>query len=283
MIGVVDVGGGLRGIYGAGVFDFCLENGIRFNYCIGVSAGSANVAAYIGGQKGRNYKYYEEYSFRKEYMSLRNFLKSGSYLDLDYVYGTLSNADGENPLDYAKIRDADAQMKVVATNALTGKAVYFDKSDLAQDDYHVFSASSCIPIICKPYIVNGIPCYDGGITDPVPVQKALDDGCDKVVVILTKPESLLREAKKDALPARLLRRKYPKAAEALRLRYKTYNDGVALAEKYARDGKVLIVAPDDCCGLKTLTKDQNCIDRMYRKGLKDGEKILDLLEYDSGM
>ena len=280
MIGVVDVGGGLRGIYGAGVFDYCLENGIRFDYCIGVSAGSANVAAYLGGQKGRNYKFYEEYSFRKKYMSLRNFLKTGSYLDLDYVYGTLSNADGENPLNYAKMRDAAAQMKVVATNALTGKAIYFDKKDIAQDDYHVFSASSCIPVVCHPYIVNGIPCYDGGIADPIPVQKALDDGCGRVVVILTKPEAMLRVPKKDALPARLLRRKYPNAAQALKMRYKTYNDEVALAKKYARDGKVLIVAPDDCCGLDTLTKDRGCIDRMYRKGMQDGKKILEFLAYD---
>lgn len=280
MIGVVDVGGGLRGIYGAGVFDFCLDNGVRFDYCIGVSAGSANVAAYLGGQKGRNYKFYEEYSFRKKYMSLHNFLRTGSYLDLDYVYGTLSNAGGENPLNYAKMRDAAAQMKVVATNALTGKAIYFDKKDIVQDDYHVFSASSCIPVVCHPYIVDGIPCYDGGIADPIPVQKALDDGCDRVVVILTKPEAMLRVPKKDALPARLLRKKYPNAAQALKMRYKTYNDEVALAQKYAHDGKVLIVAPDDCCGLDTLTKDRGCIDRMYRKGMQDGKKILEFLAYD---
>lgn len=279
MIGVVDVGGGLRGVYGAGVLDYCLENGIQFDYGIGVSAGSANIGAYFAKQHGRNYRYYTKYSFRKEYMSLGNFLRKGSYIDLEYVYGTLANQSGEDPLDYAAIARSNAVLQVVATNALTGKPVYFGKEDIAQDNYQIMMASSCIPVVCKPYEIGGVPYFDGGLSDPVPVQKALDDGCEKVVVILTKPEATLREPKHDALPARLLRRKYPQAAEALRLRYQTYNDGVALAQKYAKDGRVLLVAPDDCCGMQTLTKDRDCIDQMYRKALQDGKKILQFLAF----
>ena len=60
-IGIVDVGGGLRGIYPAGVFDYLLDNKIYLPYAIGVSAGSANVASYTARQKGRNKVFYEEY------------------------------------------------------------------------------------------------------------------------------------------------------------------------------------------------------------------------------
>lgn len=63
--GVIDVGGGLRGIYGAGVLDRCLEEDLRFDLCIGVSAGSANMASYLAGQYGRNKPFYDEYSFRR--------------------------------------------------------------------------------------------------------------------------------------------------------------------------------------------------------------------------
>ena len=102
--GVVDVGGGLRGIYAAGIFDHCLDADLRFDLCIGVSAGSANIASYLAGQRGRNHTFYTEYAFRKEYMSLRNFLRKRSFVDLDYVYSTLSDAGGEYPLDYARLR-----------------------------------------------------------------------------------------------------------------------------------------------------------------------------------
>lgn len=278
MIGIVDVGGGLRGIYGAGVFDYCLENGIQFDYCIGVSAGSANIGSYIGKQKGRNYKFYMEYSFRKQYMSLNNLIHTGSYINMDYVYGELSKRDGENPLNYEGIKNSSVIMKVVALNALTGDTMYFDKSDLMQDDYDIFKASSSIPVVCKPYFVNDIPCYDGGIADPVPVQKALDDGCDKVVVLLTKPQNFIRVPDKDARMARLLRRRYPKAADNLLQRYKKYNDGIVLAKEYARQGKVQIIAPDDCCGMNTLTKSKECMDKMYHKGYTDATAIKEFIK-----
>lgn len=277
MVGIIDVGGGLRGIYGAGVFDYCLEKEIQFDYCIGVSAGSANIASYLGKQKGRNYQFYMEYTFRRQYMSLHNLLHTGSYIDMDYVYGVLSKKGGENPLNYEMIKKSDSMMKVVALNALTGETTYFDKSDMTQDDYHILKASCSIPVVCKPYFVDGIPYYDGGIADPVPLRKAFKDGCDKVVVILTKPLNLVRVQKKDVTLAKLLRRKYKKAADNLLLRYKKYNDGLALAKEYAKQGKVLIIAPDDCCGMSTLTKDKKSIDNMYHKGYNDAASLQEFL------
>ncbi|QAT50900.1 patatin family protein [Caproiciproducens sp. NJN-50] len=273
MTGVIDVGGGLRGIYGAGVFDYCLDHGIEFDYCIGVSAGSANIASFLGKQKGRNYRFYMEYAFRRQYMSLHNLIHTGSYIDMDYVYGELSNLNGENPLNYEAIKNSHSQMKVVALNAVSGGSTYFDKNDMAQDSYHILKASSSIPVVCRPYSVDGIPYYDGGIADPVPIRKAFGDGCDRVAVILTKPRDTVRVQKKDAPFARLLRRRYPKAAENLLLRYRKYNEGVALAKDYAKRGKALIIAPDDCCGMSTLTKKKSCIDQMYRKGYADARAL----------
>ncbi|MCF2596703.1 patatin-like phospholipase family protein [Pseudoflavonifractor phocaeensis] len=149
-IGVVDVGGGLRGVYAAGVFDYCLDNRVQFDLCIGVSAGSANISAYIAGQNKRNYPFYTDYPFRKEYMSLHNFIFKHSYLDLDYVCETLSNSDGENPLDYQAIIHSPIELRIVASNAQTGEVRYFDKTNMKQDDYSILKASSAIPFVCHP-------------------------------------------------------------------------------------------------------------------------------------
>ena len=91
-LGIVDVGGGLRGIYAAGVLDYCMDQKIHFDLGIGVSAGSGNLAAYAAWQRGRNYRFYTQYAFRKEYMTVRNLMFKGSYVDMEYVYGTLSRA-----------------------------------------------------------------------------------------------------------------------------------------------------------------------------------------------
>lgn len=271
--GIIDVGGGLRDVYAAGIFDFCLDADIHFDLGIGVSAGSANVISYIAGQKRRNYSFYTEYPFRKEYMGFRNLVFKKSYLDLDYIYGTLSNSDGENPLDYQSILKSTTDFIAVATNAETGEAKYFDKDDLHQDDYSVLKASSAIPFVCHPYEVCGISYYDGALGDTLPIQKAFELGCDKVVLVLTKPKDFLRTSKKDNFLADRICRKYPLAAEKLRHRAEQYNQGVALAKEYEKSGQVLIVSPDDTCGVDTLTKDQDALKLFYNKGYKDASAI----------
>ena len=271
--GVIDVGGGFRGIYAAGVLDYCMDRGIRFDLGIGISAGSANMASFAAGQRGRNLRFYTEFGMRSEYASLHNYLRKRSYIDLDYVYSTLSCAKGESPLDYPAMAANPMEMIVVATDARTGEARYFTKADIRQDGYDVFKASSAIPAMCPPYPVDGVPCYDGAMGDPVPVDKALAWGCDRVVVILTKPENVLRNAKKDTVLARGIRRRYPEAAKRLCARAELYNRQVAKAQEYAREGRVLIVSPDDTCGVDTLTRDRERLMRLYEKGYRDAERI----------
>ena len=270
---VVDVGGGMRGIYAAGVLDYCLDQGLSFDLGIGVSAGSANISSFIAKQRGRNYPFYTDYPHRKEYMGLHELVHDRAYLNLDYVYGTLSNSGGENPLDYAAFVANPMEFMAVATNAETGEAVYLTKEDVHRDDYSVLKASSAIPFVCRPYRVRGIDCYDGALSDTVSIQKAFDLGCDKVVLLLTKPLGVLRTSKTDNRLAKLIQKRYPVSAEQLRGRAQRYNDGIALAKRYAAEGKLCIVAPDDTCGVDTLTKDREASHRLYEKGYADGAAI----------
>ena len=277
MTGVIDVGGGLRGIYGAGVFDYCMDHDIHFEYCCGVSAGSANLVSYMAGQKRRNYKFYTEYALRKEYMSWEGFIRSGSYINLEYVYGILSNSDGEYPLDFEAMKKSGKRLVVVATDARTGHPVYFGMEDMAQDDYGPVKASSCVPIVNKAFEFKGHRYYDGGITDPIPIRRAFRDGCEKVVVVLTRPKDFMRESGRDKWLARLLLSSYPNAARALYRRSAYYNRALELCKIYEKEGKVLIIAPEDIGKMKTLTRDLDTIRMMYREGYEDAGKIRDFM------
>ena len=272
-IGVIDVGGGFRGIYAAGVLDYCIDQKITFDLGIGISAGSANLASYAAGQKGRNVLFYTVYGFRKQYMSLGNLLRTGSYFDMDYIYGTLSGTNGENPLNYPAVRDNPMELCIVATDALTGRAKYFEKRDLRQDQYDILKASSSIPFVCKPYQVDGTPYFDGALGDPVPIEKAFEFGCDRVVLVLTRPENTPRTPDKDKRIAAAIRKKYPLAAQRLCQRAQRYNEGVARAQEYAKQGRVLIVAPDDTCGVDTVKRNKEALQRLYQKGYHDAKKI----------
>lgn len=277
-IGVVDVGGGYRGIYAAGVLDYCLDHGIRFDLGIGVSAGSVNLVSYLAGQPRRNLRFYTEYGLRRETAGANVFLKQHTFIDLDYMYSTLSNSGGEYPLNYPAMVRNPMEFYVVATDAQTGKTRYFDKGDISQDNYDVMKASCAIPLVCHPYAVDGSLYFDGALGDPVPVQKAFDLGCDKVVVLLTKPVSERRTPDKDERMAQVLRHHYPNAAKQLCARARKYNQGVALARRYAAEGKVLIVSPEDTCGVSTLTRDKEALERFYLHGYSHGERISRFLE-----
>ena len=277
MTAVIDVGGGFRDIYGSGVFDTCLEENISFDCCIAVSAGSANIASYLAKQSGRNYRFYTDYAFRKEYMSARNLFDGKHYLDLNYVYGELSLEGGEDPLDYDVFNAYGGILNIVATDALTGRPHYFEKSDIKQNDFSVFKASSSIPIVCGKTEVNGRLYYDGGVSDPVPVKRALSLGCDKIVLILTRPSDYIVDPKRDLAIASMMEKEYAKSANALRVHALRYNRAVRQAKKLEEEGRCLIISPDEDCGVSTLTRDKESLDALYRKGREDGLKIKNFL------
>ena len=272
-IGIIDVGGGLRGIYAAGILDYCLDHKINFDLGIGVSAGAANLASFVAQQPKRNYTFYKEYSQRPEYMSLHNFIHNGSYVDLDYVYDTLSQSDGEYPVDFETFKNNSMDLMVVATNAFTGNPAYFKKEMIKPDEYDAFKASCAIPFICKPYKVANMHYFDGALSDPIPVDKAFEWGCDKVIVVLTRPANYIRDPKKDILLSKFIQPEYANASEKLKNRANLYNETLERCKRLQAEGKVLLIAPDNTCGMDTLTKDTAPMDEFYQMGYKDGEKI----------
>ena len=272
---LIDVGGGMRGIYAAGVLDCCLDEQVTFDAGIGISAGSANIASFLAHQRGRNKRYFLEYSFRKEYMSLSNYRTKGSFLNLDYIYGTLSNSDGEYPLDYQAIIDNPTILYVLACNAWTGETKIFYKSDLSLDNYDIFKASCAIPSICKPYFIDGIPYFDGALGDTIPLDMV--ENYDRIVLILKKPKDIIRTSRKDDLLARRIEKQYPKAAEQLHLRAAKYNAGVAKAKELEKSGKLLIIAPENTEGVDTLTRDKGAFLRLYTRGYMDGHQVKEFI------
>ena len=273
MIGIIDVGGGMRGIYTAGVYDYLLDHKVRVDYCLGVSAGAANLVSYLSGQRGRNHRYYTNYANRPEYMSLGNYLKKGSYFDVDYFYSTLSDSHGEDPIDYAAFAADPTPYVVVATDAESGLPRYFTRAHVHPDDFDVVKASCSLPIACRPYVIDGVPYFDGGMSDPVPYRRAMDDGCDRVVVLLTRPKDFRRPPLSHPQAARLALRHYPRALEALLRRHLVYNQALDELAELEKQGRALVLAPADIDGISTLRRNAMAMERLYGYGYQDGAKL----------
>lgn len=276
MVGIIDVGGANRAVFADGVFDSLLDRNIEMDYCIGVSAGAANCCSYLAGQKGRNLEFYTKYNFSSRSIGLLAWLKTGgSLVDLDYIYGTLSAQNGKSPLDYAAMMRSPSQFKIVATDAETAQPVYFDKSDLKQDDYRPVCASSSDPEFCKPYSYNGKTYFDGYIADPLPVERALQDGCDRLIVLLTLPKTHMRSNRAFAALSEKLK-KYPVIAAKAATGAELYNRALSRCLELEKQGKALILFPENV-HLHPLEKDKNKIKALYQEGFANGEKVQQFL------
>ena len=278
MVGIMDVGGGLRGNYVSGIIDYLLDNSIDIEYCLGVSAGSANLITYIAGQRGRLKSFYEDYSFEKQYMSIGNYFKKGMYINLDYIYSEITNSTGKDPLDYEAIKNSSKSFNTLSTEAHTCTPHYFTKADLAQDDYTLLKACCAMPVACsKPIKFNGGKYYDGGLSDPIPYKKAFADGCDKLIVCITLPIEY-RKTPMPAWLAKILLFRYPKVRDSIITMHNTYNNGIEELIELEKQGKVLIVYPRECFGVNTVTRDKEGMEKLYQLGYEDGKKIEEFIE-----
>ena len=268
-IGLVVEGGGMKCAYSAGLLDAFLDDNISFKYCIGVSAGSANVASYLAGQRGRNKRFYTEHIHEPGYFGFRSYFKNRNLFGLQYIYGTLSNSNGADYLDYRKMILNPAEYLIVANDANTGEPKYFNKEEMPKDDYRIIMASSAMPGLCLPVEIDGHYYFDGCVADSIPVKKALDDGCDKVVVILSKPRDYVKKPEKLKGFYAFKCKSYPKIVESLNNRHITYTESQQQVFELEKQGKVFVFAPNESVKLSTFNMDAKANGKLYDMGLED--------------
>lgn len=269
--GLVVEGGGMKCAYSAGILDEFLDHGITFDYCSGVSAGSANVASFLGGQKGRNLRFYTEHIHEPEYFGKKALHDSGDLFNLDYIYRTLSNSDGADPIDWEALTSNPAEYEVIATDAKTGHPHYFDGKSMPKDDYSIIMASCALPAVCHPVKVDGRRYFDGGVSDAIPVKRAFQRGCTRVVVITSKTRDFVKEPEEHRAFYTLMCWKYPKIIRALNNRHRMYRHCQGLMYKLEEMGKVFVFAPSEHLPMSTYAMDEEENRALYDLGLQDYE------------
>lgn len=269
--GIVVEGGGMKCVYSAGVLDALMDDGIEFDYAIGVSAGAGNLASFAARQRGRNNRYFFIHSHDPHYLSIQNYLHDGNAFNLKWIYGSASCTGGIDPLDWAAMSANPMEFVIVATDAETGQAVYFTKEEMAENDYRVLAASCAIPVACQPVEIGGRKFYDGGVADPLPVGRALEDGCDRLLVIPAHPRGFVKPPEPKRLLYSRTLRLYPNVIESIDLRHLRHKASMALAEKLEREGRAMILAPSRDVDFGTFSKDTDEMEKFYRLGFRDYE------------
>ncbi|MBN1828001.1 MAG: patatin family protein [Deltaproteobacteria bacterium] len=276
--GLILEGGGLRGVYTSGVLRFFMDQRLYFPYVIGVSMGACNAANYISRQPERNRIVNIRYVKDSRYMSYARLLAGGELFGMDFIFDAIPRA--LVPFDYERFESSDVICITVATDCMTGKALYFEKKDLGQDYLVVLKASSSLPFIAKPVQYRGFVLMDGGLSDSVPIRKSIEDGNQKHVLILTRPKGYRKSPSPFTWLARKLYSRYRGLCEAVAARYVGYNETMDLIDRLEQEGSIFVIRPRSPIAAGRIERSSEKLYAAYDQGYFDAEKCCrDLFSY----
>lgn len=239
--GLILEGGGQRGIYTVGALDFMMDHTLSFDYCVGVSAGAANGVSYISNQPGRSLRINTEYAKDKRYIGFTNFLREKSFFGMNFIFDTLPNA--LEPFDYETFFTSPTQMEVGVTRLDTAQEEYFDKTAMREHYRDILAASASVPFFSPKVRIGTHDYYDGGTAAPIPIERALEQGCDKLVIILTREREFVKKPEYGKRFYESALRAYPQMRHLLNTRHEIYNAERNLAFQLEKEGRAIILAP----------------------------------------
>lgn len=275
-------GGSLRCQFTAGVLDVFLEEGILFSYVAGVSAGSMCAMSYISGQAGRTRDINLRFLHDKRYLSFRNMVKNRQVFNFDFVFGELSRS--LVPFDWEAFCASPQRFVAVATRCRTGKPEYFEKG-ICKDMAAAVAASSSMPLLSKMVLVEGKKYLDGGLSMPIPYERAMKEDYEKVVLVLSRdkdyrkpPESRLSRMAYDRYfkPLKELRASISQIPE----RYNRMQEEIGQLEE---EGRIFVIRPSKPVEVSRLERDEKKLEALYQEGRRAGRERLGELRRYLGM
>lgn len=261
--GLVLEGGGLRGVFTCGVLDCFMDHGIRFPFTVGVSAGACNGLSYMSGQRGRAKASNIDLMDEHHYIGLKYLLTQKCIMDFKLLFEDFP--EKIIPYDYEAYFSNPDRFVMVTTNCLSGKAEYLEEKSSSKRVMEIVRASSSLPFVSPVTFVDGMPMLDGGIVDSIPVEYALRQGYEKLIVVLTRNKGYRKKESKMRL-AKVIYRKYPNLQKVLSERNAEYNRTMDLIERMEEEGKITVIRPVRPIEVGRMEKDTAKLNALYQEG-----------------
>lgn len=268
--GLVLEGGGMRGVYTAGVLDYLLDKGHHVPYVVGVSAGACNATSYISRQPGRNKKVTVGYIADPRYLSIRNLWRERSLFGMNFIFDQLPNELVF--FDFTTFYGSEQELVIGTTDAITGEAVFYRKSQLREQSLKLIRASSSLPFASPPVSHEGKILFDGGIAAPIPIDQSILDGNERHIVVLTQPATYRKKPFRYAWLAKRVYPRYPGLVKALTDRARVYNETLDRLEAMEREGRVLIIRPSADLAVGRMEKNEQKLEALFQLGYEDARR-----------
>ena len=274
--GLVLEGGGMRGLFTAGILDVLMENNVTFDGVVGVSAGATFGCNFISHQIGRTLRYNMSQRKNPKYMGIRSLIKTGDYVGGEYAYHVLPTK--LDVFDFEAFEKNPTEFHVVTTNVRTGEAIYhrIDKVDYTGMEW--IRASASMPIISRPVAIGDYEMLDGGIADSIPLRYFESEGFKRNIVILTQPKGFKKKLTKLMPVFKATMRKYPAIIEGMSKRHLMYNRELDYISQQQMAGKCLVICPSDTLPIGRTSLNAKKMQHVYDMGRKAGEENLETIK-----
>ncbi len=270
--GMILEGGGQRGIFTSGVLDYLMEKKVQVPYVLGVSAGACNAVDYVSNQILRTKECMLDAQLDNELYGIRTMVETKHFMNMDLIFDEFPNH--LYPFDYEAYVKSPTRCLLVTTNCLNGKAEYLEEYRSREKMMQICRASSSLPFGAPMVKIDGVPMLDGGIADSIPVRKAIADGFDHNIVILTRHKGYYKEERTDATirMAKLYYHRYPMLVKALSQRAHVYNRTLDLLDRLEQKGMVFVIRPTAPCVSRT-ERDLEKLEDFYWHGYEEAKRL----------
>ena len=274
--GLILEGGGLRGLFTAGILDSWLDADVRFDGMIGVSAGALFGCNFKSRQKGRALRYNVLLKDDPRYMGLRTMLRTGNIVGPEFAYHTVPMEI--DPFDNEAFRRNPMEFYCVATDVETGLPHYKLLTSFDYEGLEWMRATGSMPLVSTPVPLEGHLYLDGGMTDSIPLAQFQKMGYERNVVILTRPRGYQKEASKITWMFRLFCSKYPKIEEVMKRRHEAYNQQVEYMLQQEKAGNTLLIFPDASLDIGRIELKEDKMRAVHKAGAEKGIATLSIVQ-----
>ena len=254
----------MRGLFTAGVMDVMLENDIKFDAAIGVSAGAAFGCNYKSKQIGRVLRYAKRFCNYWRFCSFRSWFVTGDVFGAQFCYYDIPLK--HDVFDEETYRANPMDFIVVATDINTGEAVYHNMKTCTDEDMEWLRSSASQPVFSRPVKIGNSLYLDGGMKDSIPLEYMHRNGYEKNIVIVTQPDGFVKKQMKVLPLIKLFTLKYPEIGKAMEERPSMYNRQTAYVKECEEKGDTLVIRPDAPLNLKSMVHDPDELQRVYDLG-----------------
>lgn len=268
-------GGAWRGMYTQGVLDAMMEEDLNLSAVVGVSAGALSGFSYVAGQIGRSIHLNLHYRHDPNYFGRGAILKDHGVTGFSYLFGKMSE---EWPLDEERFYDPSRRFVAVATNIDTGEAEYFEKGKCS-DIFKAIQASATVPYVSEAVEIDGKRYLDGGIAQKIPLDWALEQPEEKIILIRTRDREYRKPLKATNRVAKLeYGKKYPNLMYDLYEEPEHYNILLSRIDQLEEAGRLFVLAPSQPVTISRFEGDIEELGNLYWLGYSDAKAAADAMK-----